>query len=428
MSFTFADLFAGIGGFHSALARHGGRCTFVSEIDESASDIYRKNWKSSAFNSDIREVTEGNSILVPRHDVLTAGFPCQPFSKSGHQRGVNEARGTLFYNIMKIVESRKPQLILLENVKNLLGPKHISDYRKMVQMLRRGGYAISETPSIMSPHLLPIEYGGTPQNRERVFMGAFYVGKSKSNILKTLPPLFYKNPFLIDPNTHWNIKDYLMKNSEIPSRELEVLRLSGARSEALQAWDKFITIYRKKTGGQLPGFPLWTDYWRKPQSSASYFELPDWKQSFIRRNIEFYNENSDWIDSWMQRTSLRDMIPSYRKFEWQAKEFSSLYKCLIQFRPSGIRIKTPNYIPTFVAMSQTPVVGWLNRELAINEAKVLQGFDLDFDFAGQSSAATLRQIGNSVHPGVASFVFSELVRQARQYDQKWASETKFKRI
>ena len=106
MTFTFIDLFAGIGGFHAALEPLGGSCVFVSEIDEKAAETYAHNWLKSSniiVEGDIRALTETDHLQIPKHDVLTAGFPCQPFSKSGNQLGVNETRGTLFYNILRMV-------------------------------------------------------------------------------------------------------------------------------------------------------------------------------------------------------------------------------------------------------------------------------------------------------------------------------------
>ena len=186
MAFTFIDLFAGIGGFHAALQPLGGKCVFVSEWDQYAATTYSINWLKNSnlkVQGDIRELTEGTKIKVPLHDVLTAGFPCQPFSKSGNQLGVNETRGTLFYNILRVIEVRKPKIILLENVRNLVGPKHIRDYKIMVRLLRNLGYAVSDIPTILSPHEIPQEFGGSPQHRQRVFIGAVRVGTKRANEL-----------------------------------------------------------------------------------------------------------------------------------------------------------------------------------------------------------------------------------------------------
>jgi DNA (cytosine-5)-methyltransferase 1 len=154
--------------------------------------------------------------------------------------------------------------------------------------------------------------------------------------------------------------------------------------------------------------------------------MPDWKRRFIERNSEFYLRNRKWIDKWLKEAKLEELIPSYRKFEWQAQGNHNINNCLIQFRPSGIRIKAPNYVPTFVAMAQTPVLGWEKRSLSIEEAKALQGFKESFKFGNQRDALSFKQIGNAVHTGVASVVFQSLIKRARQLDQPWARNLKIK--
>src|SRR5688500_9590267 len=124
-AFTFIDLFAGIGGFHAGLSALGGECVYASEIDEAAAKIYQHNWavRDNRFAGDIIPETDP-LVKVPKHAGLAAGFPCQPFSKSGFQRGMDEARGTLFWNICRVLEERKPAIVILENVRNIAGPRH----------------------------------------------------------------------------------------------------------------------------------------------------------------------------------------------------------------------------------------------------------------------------------------------------------------
>ena len=104
-AFTFIDLFAGIGGFHAALSAAGGECVYAVEIDPAAAKIYQQNWGLDPLG-DITQAANDEIVTVPGHDVLVAGFPCQPFSKSGAQRGMDETRGTLYWNILRIIEER----------------------------------------------------------------------------------------------------------------------------------------------------------------------------------------------------------------------------------------------------------------------------------------------------------------------------------
>ena len=108
-AFTFVDLFAGIGGFHAALSALGGECVYAVEKDPEAAAVYERNWGMTALGDIVEDTTD--QMVVPKHDVLAAGFPCQPFSKSGFQRGMDEARGTLFWNICEILRVRKPTVV-----------------------------------------------------------------------------------------------------------------------------------------------------------------------------------------------------------------------------------------------------------------------------------------------------------------------------
>ncbi len=124
---TFIDLFAGIGGFHLALHELGGKCVYVSEWDKTARKTYTENFKNinpELFNLDLfkGDITKKeNQICIPENvDILCAGFPCQPFSQAGLKMGFNETRGTLFFEIAKIIKQKKPKAFFLENVRHLL--------------------------------------------------------------------------------------------------------------------------------------------------------------------------------------------------------------------------------------------------------------------------------------------------------------------
>src|SRR6476659_10828443 len=199
-AFTFVDLFAGVGGFHAALSAFGGECVYAVEKDPEAASVYQRNWRMPALG-DIVDDTEGR-MLVPAHDVLAAGFPCQPFSKSGYQRGMDEARGTLFWNIARILEERTPPVVLLENVRNLTGPRHRHEWDVIIQTLREVGYRVSSTPSVFSPHFLPPSLGGTPQVRDRVFILGTYVGRERALSETDAPPTVVRGPV-----EGWNVHD-----------------------------------------------------------------------------------------------------------------------------------------------------------------------------------------------------------------------------
>ena len=129
IKFKFIDLFAGIGGFHLAMHRLGGECVFASEIDSQARKTYEYNYKTISpelynnglFNNDIRNIMPHD---IPDFDLLCAGFPCQPFSQAGYKRGFNDnhnsERGNLFFNIVDIIEAKKPKAFFLENVRGLV--------------------------------------------------------------------------------------------------------------------------------------------------------------------------------------------------------------------------------------------------------------------------------------------------------------------
>ena len=423
MAFTFIDLFAGIGGFHSALEPLGGECVFVSELDSAASNIYSKNWLKNSkiiMAGDIRELTKDVSRNIPKHDVLTAGFPCQPFSKSGHQLGVNETRGTLFYNILQIIEEKQPRIILLENVRNLVGPKHYKDYLIIIKLLRKLGYAVSDEPTILSPHEIPTRFGGTPQHRDRVFIGAIKVGEKRAKELIDLGPLLPRQPFKKYGEIIWDINQTLNEYAATP--ESNKKKISKEKINALKMWNDFLNLYRDFNNSNPPGLPLWSDYWDNRENIKIPKSVPDWKRQFILRNIEIYEENSKWINTWRKKHELSTHIASNRKFEWQGRNQENIYKCLIQFRPSGIRCKEPNYVPAFVALTQTPVLGWEKREVTVKEASLLQGFNRNFSFYDQRDSLSLKQIGNAVHPASARLVFHALINRAEALKLPWASD------
>jgi DNA (cytosine-5)-methyltransferase 1 len=170
--YKFIDLFAGIGGFHLAFHKAGAECVFASEWDEDARLTYEANFekispklfKNNNFAGDITQIKKRS---IPNFDILTGGFPCQPFSQAGHGRGFKDVRGTLFFDIAEIIEVKKPQAFFLENVQRL----HSHDNGKTFKIIERVltkelGYSFFHKIVRASDH-------GLPQHRPRIFMIGF---------------------------------------------------------------------------------------------------------------------------------------------------------------------------------------------------------------------------------------------------------------
>jgi DNA (cytosine-5)-methyltransferase 1 len=403
-NFTYIDLFAGIGGFHAALSAMGGKCVAAVENDPRAAAIYEMNWGTPAL-ADITELANDGGVKLPKHDVLVAGFPCQPFSKSGAQRGMEETRGTLYWNILKIIEKHHPAIVLLENVRNLAGPRHVHEWEVIIETLRAEGYRVSDTPAIFSPHLLDAKRGGRPQIRERVFIAATYVGKKLSQAdLEVDPPVSNKPVAGWDPQ-NWSLSnDLLDVHDELPEESL----LSEEEIKWIDAWDDFVQemlVLRK--GEKLPGFPLWSDSWVLPRHLEFEAGTPVWKIDFLQKNANFYAEHKIAIDIWKKKWKISDFPASRRKFEWQAQDAQSLWDTVMQFRPSGIRAKKATYLPALVAITQTSIIGPERRRLTTREAARLQGLPDSFKFDGQTNAATYKQLGNGVNVGVVWHVLKK---------------------
>jgi DNA (cytosine-5)-methyltransferase 1 len=400
MSFTFVDLFAGIGGFHAALGAMGGNCVYASEIDKDAARIYQRNWGLKP-DGDITLAANDETMLVPAHDVLVGGFPCQPFSKSGKQQGMEETRGTLFWNIAKIVEIHRPTIVLLENVRNIVGPRHIHEWGVITATLRQLGYRVSDEPMIVSPHLIRPEFGGRPQVRDRVFIAATRIPKGMRDHFGDpgIPSL--ESVMKNWDHQDWNLERDLPLDKIRSSKDKSEVALGEAETRWIEAWNEFVEIMRERlNGASLPGFPIWADDWIEINELQIPAETPAWKSNFLRKNAEFYTEHRQVLDKWLKRwNNLSDFPPSRRKLEWQAQDATNLWDTVMHFRPSGIRAKRATYLPALVAITQTSIVGKFRRRISPREAARLQGLPDWFDFVDQPTSMTYKQLGNGVNVG-----------------------------
>ncbi len=174
--FTFLDLFAGIGGFRIPLQELKGKCVFTSEFNYQAQRTYEHNFGEVPFG----DITTLDLNIVPKHDVLTAGFPCQPFSISGKMKGFEDTRGTLIYNVFQIIEKRQPKVVFLENVKHLIHHDKGNTLKTIIKDLEALDYKVSWK-------LLNASDFGVPQNRERVIIIGHKDIKFDFTKLKTKP-------------------------------------------------------------------------------------------------------------------------------------------------------------------------------------------------------------------------------------------------
>lgn len=405
--FKFIDLFAGIGGFHLAMAELGGECVFASEIDRECRAMYETNFGIEPAG-DIKPLTEGPFVDIPDHDVLCAGFPCQPFSKSGAQLGMDETRGTLLFNILKILEAKQPRFVILENVRNLAGPRQSRAWQTITYNLRLLGYQVADKPAVFSPHLLRPEEGGRPQVRERVFILAERVGGDEA--WKVPDPLVDRKPSEGWDPKDWRIKDWLQNDAEIADPGRYTLRPNEIRW--LAAWDDFIKQLSKHEA--LPGFPIWADAFK--HRAQVYPWTPPWKANFLEKNAALYRRNKVWITAWKREHKVDQFPESRRKFEWQARGWEpNLDDLVMHLRPSGIRVKGPTYLPALVAITQTSIIGERGRRITPREAARLQSLPEGFVLHETNSVA-YRQLGNAVNVGVVKHVAKRLFDSS---DEGW---------
>lgn len=425
--FRFIDLFAGLGGFHLALERLGGQCVFAAEWKEHLRDLYKENFNLYPSG----DITEVDVESIPDHDVLTAGFPCQPFSKAGDQLGFEcTEQGGLFFDVEKILRQKKPRFFILENVPNLLKHDDGKTWTKIKGILGKGGLDYYIDAAKLSPH-----HFGIPQIRERV-----YIIGSKEPLTDFSWPERSNNPTSID--------DILDENPT------DAKKLSTQVTECLETWDNFLKACPKDV--VLPSFPLWsmewgatypyeeeTPYARKKKFGIDglkgfkgshgvklgYFrtlderwealpsharkeekKFPKWKRDFIRQNREFYEKNKVWIDPWMP--SILKFPSSLQKLEWNVQGGEhDIWKYVLQFRASGVRVKRRTTAPSLIAMTDTqvPIIAWQKRYMTPKECARLQSLD-DLKSLPSSASKAFQALGNAVNSKVVERVARALLQ------------------
>jgi DNA (cytosine-5)-methyltransferase 1 len=424
-TFRFIDLFAGLGGFHLALARLGGKCVFAAEWKEHLRKLYNENFDLCPAG----DITLIHPKDIPDHDVLTAGFPCQPFSKAGEQLGFEcTEQGNLFFNVAAILKAKKPTYFILENVPNLLKHDEGRTWEEIQRILgQQLGYHIRAER--FSPHNF-----GIPQIRERVYI----VGSM-------LPLDAFAWPETSDAET--NIATVLDDNPA------GAKRLSGQVQECLEVWNEFLEAVPSNV--DLPSFPLWSMEWgatypfedTTPHALQLRFgyaglkefkgshgtrigylksfegrwaalpshartpqlRFPKWKRDFIRQNRQFYQDNKTWIDAWLPK--ILKFPSSLQKFEWNIKGGKrNIWDYVIQFRASGVRVKRRTTAPSLIAMTDTqvPIIGWQKRYMTPHECARLQSLS-GLKKLPDSPSKAFAALGNAVNSNVVEMVAEALL-------------------
>ncbi len=191
--FTFIDLFAGIGGFRLALESFGAKCVYSNEWDADAQKVYAQNFNEIP-DGDITKVDEN---AIPSHNILCAGFPCQAFSISGKQRGFEDSRGTLFFDVARIVKAKQPQVVFMENVKNFATHDRGRTLNVVKTTMEELGYDFHQKI------LNAVDYG-IPQKRERIYMVCFRKDMKIKNFS-------FPKPFMLKRH----VEDFLLKDEKL---------------------------------------------------------------------------------------------------------------------------------------------------------------------------------------------------------------------
>jgi len=419
----FIDLFAGLGGFNLALKNLGHVCVFASELDEQLRITYQKNFGIKP-KGDIRKIALKS---IPKHDILCAGFPCQPFSKAGKQEGFSCPKwGDLIDYVIKVIKYHRPSFVLLENVPNLLSHNNGTTWNSILSDLRKLHYSVDFRK--LSPH----KYG-IPQIRERVFIVA-----SKLNLDGFVWPPFSS---LKTPNI----------TSILDVSPLDAKPITPAARKCLKAWQHFLKRFPKDE--KLPTFPIWANEFganypyekltpykigkyrlrsfsgsfgkklkyikasKRYQFIPSYSRVkedifPDWKVEYIRKNRNLYNKHKKWLKPWLRE--IADFPPSWQKFEWNCgADKRNIWRYFIQFRASGVRVKKATTSPSLIAMTttQVPIVAWEKRYMTINECARLQSLNTLRHFP-ETETGAYKALGNAVNSKIVKMVARNLLNAA----------------
>lgn len=230
MPYKTIDLFAGIGGIRLGFDAYGCKTVFSSEWDKDAQKMYEENFGEKPFG-DINLISPND---IPDHDILLAGFPCQPFSIAGKGLGFADTRGTLFFNIEEILKAKKPQAFLLENVKRLTTHDNGQTFAVIIEKLKNIGYTVYHKV------FNSLDFG-VPQKRERIYI----VGFLKPINFEFPKPLGYYKP----------LSEILQNENEIPKSYFLSKEIKQKRFAKVKGVPPLPSIWHENIGGNISALP-----------------------------------------------------------------------------------------------------------------------------------------------------------------------------
>jgi DNA (cytosine-5)-methyltransferase 1 len=416
----FIDLFAGLGGFHLALEELGHTCVFACDIEDNLRASYYKNFGIMP-EGDIRKVPLSS---IPQHDILCAGFPCQPFSKAGYQKGLNDKeRGNLFFEILRIIKYHKPKYLLMENVPNIRYHDDGKTWNKIEKLLRKEGYDVATTE--LSPH-----HFGIPQIRLR----AYIVGKrgklsgfqwptpTHDGIISTIESILDKNPKgarKLNLQVRGCLDIWQEFLDKLPKDEKIPLPLWSMEFGATYPYDsrtphrmslKELRKYKGSFGQPIVGKRRTEVYNCLPShATRPDKQFPRWKINMIHKNREFYAKNKHILDPWLLK--IKEYPSSFQKLEWTTGDgVRNMNKYILQCRPSGIRVKKLTTSPSLVAMncSQIPIIPWEGRYITINECSRLQSME-SLKYLPEKPQVAYKAFGNAINVKVVKSIANSLL-------------------
>ena len=412
----FIDLFSGIGGFHKGLLNAGGfHCVFASEINHELQDIYYKNFGVKPAG-DIKKVNESD---IPQHDILCAGFPCQPFSLAGKKTGYKcPDSGQLIKDILRIAQYHLPDFLILENVPNILNIENGKFWEFIKKSFNKIGYQIIY--KIISPLDINI-----PQNRKRIFILGF---KNQEHLQKFQWP---------------DKKNSIQPLSQILQHSLNHKKVESAKKKQINHWQNLLSGCNIKTLSSLSivapeigaTYPLDfqsftlkemfkykgaygiklsnTQTWSSALSKLPFYikqdkKVPDWLRESIIYTRSLYKKNKSFLSKWSKEINKTNN--SWQILEWRGyKDQYVLSDHILQFRSSGIRVSKPNKFPSLVAINttQTPIIGSEMRYISKFEAAKLQNLH-SLSYMPKSESSAFKAFGNAVNAKIVELLAKQI--------------------